>query len=62
MVSLLLISIGMDKRRQGSAVDDQPWDEGPKLLRSEEVDLEHANGVRAKRSVPDSVHAKLGNW
>lgn len=59
VISLFLTGVGMNERRQRATVDDQPRDEGSKLLWSEKINLEHANGMWAKWSVPNFVDAEL---
>jgi hypothetical protein len=59
MVSLLLIRVWMDERRQWSPIDDKPRNESTKLFRGEQIDLKHADGMRSQWSVPDLVNAEF---
>lgn len=52
----------MNESGEGTAVDDEPRDEGAELLRREKVHFEHAGRVRADRLVPHAVDAELGDW
>jgi hypothetical protein len=57
----VILSVRMYERTQWPSVDDQPWDESPKLCRCEEIHLEHGNGVGAYRPVKQPVYAQFGN-
>lgn len=59
MIPHIVPGIRVQQRRQRAAVDDEPGDEGAKLLGGEQVDLEHARVVRADGPVPQLVDAQL---
>jgi hypothetical protein len=61
MIPDLIIGIGMDECAQRSSINHKPCDKGTELLRCEDVDFEHADGMWADGSVPDFVDAEFWN-
>ena len=49
----------MHQRAQRASVDHQPSDKRTELRRRHDVDLEHADRVRADGFVPDAVSAQF---
>lgn len=43
-------------------MNDQPWNEGAKLDRGENVDLEHSHCMWPYRLVPNSICAQFGEF
>lgn len=56
-----LTSIRMNKSTQRTAINHQPRNKCAELLRSKEVDLEHACDVRSNGPVEEFVDAELGD-
>ena len=55
-------SIGVDRGAQHSTVNYEPGDEGTELCGSEEVHLEHGDGMRPNRLIPELINAQLGDY
>lgn len=59
MVSVVISSVRMYKRRQRSSMNYQPWNECTKLGRIEDIDLEHGDWVWPDRFVPQAVDSQF---
>jgi hypothetical protein len=59
VISNIIASVWMQQCRQGTTVDNQPWNEGTKLGRREQVDFEHGNRMGTNWLIPYSVYAQL---
>ena len=56
VIPLVVPRIGMNQGTQWTSINHQPWNEGSKLYRGENVDLEHGDRVRPHGLVPYAVN------
>ena len=52
----------MDKGRERSSPDIQPWNKCSKLRWCKQIHLEHCDGMRSNGFIPDFVDSQLGDY
>ena len=61
LILALVDRIRMDQGTEWAPMDHQPGDEGTKLCRSEQINFEHGDGVRADGTVEEGVDSEFGD-